>query len=139
MNLRFHLEIIGILQILLALTHIGFSRRFGWREETARLSLLNRQIFYVHTFFICVVLGLFGLLNLAYAEELLKPGALAKAVLLGITLFWTARWFVQFFVYDTRLWKGNRFNTMMHVAFSAMWTYFVCVYGLTWWRQFNNQ
>ena len=137
MNLRLHLQAVGILQILLALAHTGFSRRFRWKEETSRLSLLNRQIFYVHTFFICVVLMLFGLLSLTCADELTTPGALARTVLLGMTFFWTLRWFIQFFVYDARLWKGHGLNTVMHVVFASVWTYFSSVYGWALWSQFN--
>jgi hypothetical protein len=136
MNLRIHLQIVGVLQIALALAHIGFPRRFGWRAETARLSLLTRQIFYVHAFFICFILVLFGMLNLLCVDELLKPGLLARAVLSGITLFWATRWVIQFFVYDSQLWKGHRFNTVMHIVFATLWTYFASVYGLALWRQF---
>ena len=37
-----------------------FPRQFRWREELARLSLLNRQIFLVHTFFIVLVVTMMG-------------------------------------------------------------------------------
>ena len=137
MNLNFQLQAIGVFQIVLALMHLTFARRFNWRTETARLSLLNRQIFYVHTFFICVVLMLFGLLNLTCTNELMTPGALARTVLLGITVFWTIRWLIQFFVYDARLWKGQRLNTVMHIVFASVWTYFSSVYGWALWHQFN--
>lgn len=137
MNLSVQLQTVGVFQIVLALTHFTFARRFDWRTETSRLSLLNRQIFYVHTFFICVVLTLFGLLNLVCTAELLTPSALAKFVLAGITIFWVLRWLIQFFVYDRRLWKGNRFNTSMHVVFASLWTYFAGVYGLALWHQFT--
>ena len=137
MTLRLHLQIVGALQIVLALSHVAFPRRFHWREETARLSLLNQQIFYVHTFFLCLVLIFFGLLNLACANQLLRPDPLAKCVLVGITIFWILRWMFQFFVYDVRLWKGNRFNTCAHVAFAFIWTYFAAVYSLALWRQFS--
>lgn len=137
MNLYFHIQAVGVFQIVLALAHIAFARRFEWRKETSRLSLLSRQIFYVHTFFICVVLTLFGLLNLTCTHELLAPGVLAKFVLAGITVFWAFRWLIQFFVYDSRLWRGNRFNTSMHIAFASMWTYFAVVYSLALWRQFT--
>jgi hypothetical protein len=137
MNLHFHLQVVGLLQIALALSHIAFPRRFNWKEETGRLSLLNRQIFHVHAVFICVVLMLFGFLNLACADELLTRSRLAKFVLAGITLFWTLRWFFQLFVYDSRLWKGNRFNTNVHVVFTAVWTYFGAVYAAALWHQIN--
>lgn len=137
MNLYFQLQAVGVFEIVLALTHLAFPRRFDWRTETARLSLLNRQIFYVHTFFICVVLILFGLLNLTCTTELLTRSSLAKFVLAGVTVFWVLRWLFQFFVYDRRLWKGNRFNTSMHVVFASLWTYFAGVYGLALWHQFT--
>ena len=137
-TLHLHIQIVGALQIALALAHTAFTRRFNWKEETARLSLLNRQIFYVHTVFICVVLTLFGLLSLFCTDELLMRSRLAKFVLAGITSFWVLRWLFQFFVYDSRLWKGNRFNTNVHIIFSAVWTYFGCVYGAALWNQINS-
>ena len=63
MDPEWHLRIAGALQILLALLHLAFPKRFQWKEELARLSPLNRQIFLVHTFFICVVLTLIGALS----------------------------------------------------------------------------
>jgi cation transport ATPase len=137
MTLHSHLQIVGVSQIALALAHTTFTRRFNWKEETARLSPLNRQIFYVHTVFLCVVLTLFGLLSLFCANELLAPSRLAAFVLAGLTFFWTLRWLFQFFVYDSRLWKGNRFNMNVHIIFSAVWTYFGCVYGAALWNQIN--
>lgn len=136
MNLHFQLQAVGVFEIVLALTHFAFARHFNWQTETSRLSLLNRQIFYVHTFFICVVLILFGLLNIACTTELLTRSSLAKFVLGGITVFWVLRWLFQFFVYDRRLWKGNRFNTSMHMVFASTWTYFAGVYGFALWHQF---
>ena len=138
MTLHFQIQFVGAMQIALALAHTTFMRRFNWKEETARLSLLNRQIFYVHAIFICVVLILFGSLSLFCANELLARGRLATFVLAGITFFWTLRWLFQFFVYDSRLWKGNRFNTNVHLLFSAVWTYFGCVYAAALWNQINT-
>jgi hypothetical protein len=137
MTLHFHIQVVGALQIALALAHIDFRKRFNWKEETTRLSLLNRQVFYVHAVFICVVLILFGLLSLLCTDDLLMRGRLATFVLAGITFFWALRLLFQFFVYDSRLWKGNRFNTNVHVIFSAMWTYFGCVYAAALWNQIN--
>ena len=48
MNLRF----VGILLVLLGLSHAFFNRYFGWERELAGVSLLTRQIFFVHSFFI---------------------------------------------------------------------------------------
>ena len=54
MNLTLHLQIVGLLLILLGLSHAFFNLYFGWQQELASVSLLTRQIFFVHTFFIAV-------------------------------------------------------------------------------------
>ncbi len=128
MDSEWHLRIAGALQILLALLHLAFPRRFQWKEELARLSPLNRQIFMVHTFFICVVLVLFGALSLLAPETLLEPTRLARLVLGGIATFWGLRLLCQWFVYDASLWRGQRFNTVMHVLFTLLWLYLTVVY-----------
>lgn len=136
MNLELHVKVLGALLVLLAVAHIPFAKRFGWDEETRRMSLLNRQIFYVHCFFIALVLALMGVLNVAFTNVLLQRGDLNKIVLSALVIFWAARLLIQFFVYDKALWKGNRFNTTIHVLFSVFWTYCVGVYGVALWRQF---
>ena len=128
MNLRLNFQLVGLLQIMLALAHLTFPRRFGWKKDLSQLSLLNRQMFYVHAFFLCLTLVLFGLLNLVRTDELLAGGSLARSVLGGIAVFWTIRLLIQFFVYDPQLWRGHRFNTAMHIMFALLWSYFAGVY-----------
>ena len=65
------LEITGGLLMALALLHVVFPRHFRWKEETAGLSLLTRQILYVHTFFIALTVFLMGLLCVTSAAELM--------------------------------------------------------------------
>jgi hypothetical protein len=133
MSLVMHLQLAGIGMIGLALAHLAFPRRLGWREELAQLSLLNRQIFWVHTFFICLVLVMMGLLSLLATAHLLAPTPLARWVLAGFALFWGIRLIVQWFVYDPRLWRGNRLHTWVHGVFSGIWVYLTTVYTWAWW------
>ena len=128
MNPETHLRIAGALQIALALAHLAFPRRFRWAEELARLSPLNRQMFHVHTLFIGVVLVMIGGLSLLAPGALLEPTALSRLVLVGFAGFWGLRLYCQWFVYDSRLWRGNRFNTIVHGAFTLLWTYLTAVY-----------
>jgi hypothetical protein len=128
-TLESQLRIAGALQIALAALHLAFPKRFQWKEELARLSLLNRQIFVVHTLFICFVLLLFGSLSLLAPHLLLDATPLARFVLGGIASFWALRLVIQWCVYDVRLWRGDPFNTTMHVLFSLLWTYLTAVYA----------
>lgn len=136
MNLELHLKIVGALLLVLAVMNVFLPRKLNWKEDAAKLTLLNRQIFQVHGFFIILILVLFGGLTLLYSHLLLKKGELNRLVLLGFTLFWAIRLFVQWFVYDRRLWLGNRFNTVVHFLCTGFWGYCAVTYGVALYRQF---
>ena len=139
MSLSLQLKIVGASLLLLAVAHAFFPRWFNWTEELGRVSSLNRQVFQIHCFFIGLILFLFGLLSLCFTDALLERTLLARVVLAGLLVFWLTRLVVQLFVYDPSLWKGNRFNTRIHLLFSFMWAYYVAVFGWALWHQFQPQ
>lgn len=122
-----HLHIIGTLFILLALSHTGFPRYFKWAQQLASLSLLDRQMMHVHTFFIALVVFLFGLLCLTSAQELMTT-ALGRRICLGLGIFWGARALVQWFYYSPALWRGKRLETTVHIVFSVFWVYCTAIF-----------
>lgn len=126
-----HLYSSGIVLIALAVVHVIFPQKFNWKNELSNLSLINRQMMQVHTFFIALFVGLNGLLNILGAE-LLQEGPLAKLIAGGLTVFWGCRLFCQFFVYSPLLWKGKTFETLVHVVFGAFWAYLTIMYTLLW-------
>jgi hypothetical protein len=128
-----HLEVIGVLLIALALVHVGFPRYFNWEGELKPLSLINRQMVYVHTLFVALVVFLMGALCLTSAPELISS-SLGKKVSLGLGLFWLARLLVQFFGYSAELWRGKRFETSVHVIFILLWSYLSAVFLLVYWQ-----
>ena len=130
MTLSIHLQMVGALLMVLGLSHVFFSRYFGWRQELAGVTLLTRRVFFVHTFFIGLGVTMNGAVSLFCARTLLVPSALSSAVLAGMAVFWFCRLLAQFFAYDAVLWRGDRFRTFMHVAFSALWCYVTATYGL---------
>jgi len=129
-TLVFHLRAVGVLMALLAIANLFVPGRFNWREELSRVSLLNRQIFQAHSVFIVVLIVLMSALFLTCAEALLEPTRLSRAVLIGLTIFWGLRMLMQWFFYSPRVWRGNRFNTVMHGVFSLGWIYVTAVCGL---------
>lgn len=120
--MQLQLEFIGALLVVLALLHAGFAWYFDWRREFAVVSLLNRQMMYVHTFFVALAVLLMGLLCLTSAAELAGT-PLGRRVALGLGVFWLARLLIQFFGYSAELWRGKRFETIVHVVFSLLWAY----------------
>jgi hypothetical protein len=113
----------------LALVHVIFPKYFNWREELSQLSLMNRQMMVVHTFFIALTVFLIGLLCFSSASMLIDT-LLGKRIALGFAVFWTIRSGVQFFVYSPALWKGKAFETTVHIVFSLFWLYLSGIFWL---------
>ncbi len=122
-----HLKIIGVLLILLSLMHLAFPRYFSWKQELSSLSLINRQMMYVHTFFIALTILLIGILSFFLPQDLITT-KLGKYISLGIGLFWGVRLYFQFFGYSSKLWKGKMFETSIHILFSILWIYLTSVF-----------
>ncbi len=127
--MQIHIHIIGVLLIALALVHIIFPKYFNWSKELKSLSLINRQMMTVHTFFIAFTVFLMGLLCLTSSNQLIETN-LGKTISLGLGIFWATRLFIQFFVYSTELWKGKKLETSAHVLFSLIWIYFTSIFLL---------
>ncbi|WP_407481710.1 hypothetical protein [Elizabethkingia meningoseptica] len=125
--MEIHYKIVGVLLMILALIHLSFSKRFHWKEELRGLSLINRQMMVVHTFFIALTVFLMGVICLTNTEALITT-PLGKTISLGFGIFWIIRLVFQFFVYSPDLWKGKRFETIIHIIFTLLWIYISSVF-----------
>ena len=125
--MELHLRFIGVLLIALALLHLVFPRYFDWENEFNSVSLINKEMMYVHTFFIGLVVLLMGVLCLSSAVELTQT-VLGKRISFGIGIFWGIRLFIQFFGYSAVLWKGKKLETAVHILFSFLWIYLTFVF-----------
>ncbi|MGC5743606.1 hypothetical protein [Chryseobacterium sp. NFX27] len=132
--MELHLQITGMLLIVLAFVHVIFPKHFNWEKELQSLSLMNRQMMWVHTLFIALTVFLMGLLCITSPHELTDTG-LGKKIALGFAVFWSIRLFIQFFGYSSKLWKGKSFETIIHIIFSLFWIY---ISGLFWIIYFNK-
>jgi hydrogenase-4 membrane subunit HyfE len=125
--MHLHIKLIGILLIALALVHIVFPKYFNWRKELSSLSLINRQMMTVHTLFIALTVFLMGLLCLTSSRELIETN-IGNKISLGLGIFWTLRLLIQFFGYSSELWRGKKFETIMHIVFSLLWAYLSIIF-----------
>ena len=107
--------------------HVVFPKRFNWKKELSQLSLVNRQMFQVHVFFIALFVLMVGLMNVFLTEDLIYT-QLGKWICLGLGVFWGIRSFIQWFGYSSQVWKGKFFETTMHILFSFFWVYMTVVY-----------
>jgi hypothetical protein len=128
-DMTIHVYIAGWLQVALALIHFIFPRYFKWKDQLSGLALINRQLMYVHTFFIALVVLLMGSLCIAAPGDIITT-RLGKVLSLGLFVFWATRLFFQLFVYKSGLWKGKRFETAVHILFTLIWIYLSMVFFL---------
>ncbi len=133
-----NLRIAGVAMAALAVINLFVPRRFRWHDEMARLSLLNRQIFQAHSVFLILTLAMFSALLLTCGPALLEPTRLARAILIGLCVFWTLRMLMQWFFYSPEIWRGNQFFTVMHGVFSVTWVYFSAVFAAAAWNNLSH-
>ena len=131
--MELHLKIAGILLIVLALTHVIFPKYFNWKKEFIALSLINKQMVYVHVFFIAFIVFFMGLLCLTSSKEIVGT-VLGNRIALGLGIFWLFRLGIQFFGYSSKLWKGKIFETSAHIVVSIIWAYFTILFFNIYWN-----
>jgi hypothetical protein len=102
-------------QLLIAGLNLRLDRLLAWDTELATVSLLLREVFHVHKWFISMILVLFGTLTIRFATEI-GTGSLeiARWLAAGIGLFWAIRTVIQWAYYDTAHWRGKAGRTAVH-------------------------
>lgn len=129
-TLEIQIRITGVLLVVLSLVHAIFPKYFNWKKDLKPLSLINRQMMITHTFFIALTVLLMGVLCFTSADELIET-ELGKSISLGFAIFWSIRLFIQFFGYSSALWKGKKFETIVHIIFSCFWLYLSVIFWLS--------
>jgi hypothetical protein len=125
--MQLHLKIIGVILIVLAVIHVAFPKYFNWKKDLQPLSLINNQMMYVHTFFVAFTVLLMGLFCIYCTHDIVNT-TLGRQLSFGLFIFWILRLMFQFFFYSPKLWQGKSFETIVHVMFSILWTYFSFVF-----------
>jgi hypothetical protein len=125
--MELHLKIVGCLLIILAGMHLFFPKYFNWKTEFNSLSLVNRQMIYVHCFFVALILLLTGVLCITSAKQMVST-SIGKRIALGLAIFWFSRLMIQFFGYSSKLWKGKALESAVHILFSIFWIYMTLVF-----------
>jgi len=119
----------GAGQLGLAAASLAIPRVLRWREETARMGSLTRQVFWTYAVYIWATNVAFGLLSLLAAPALLDGSALARAVTGFIALYWGGRLAVQFTYFDRGAAPPGLHVRIAEAALVALFSYLTVVYG----------
>ena len=100
MNLESVVRLAGLGQLALAAASTAIPFVLRWRQETAGLRPLLRQLFWVYAGYILGFHVAFGLLSLLAPGWLLDGSGLASAVSGFIAVYWSVRLVLQFTYLD---------------------------------------
>src|SRR3954447_16151030 len=90
----------GIGQLILIVASLAIPYVLRWREDTARLRPLTRQVFWTYAGYIWATNLAFGLLSTFLPQSLLDGNPLAGSVCGFIAVYWGARVIIQFAYFD---------------------------------------
>ncbi len=127
--LTLNLTVAGVLLVGLGVLHTALPAVLGWHRELASASPLNREVSYVHCFFIGLACLLWGLLPLTAGSLLLQPGRVTRLVLIGAVAFWASRLVVQLAVFNrharqSAAWLAlSTAGTLLWLYLTAVWTW----------------
>lgn len=93
--MELHLKIIGFILVLLSVVHLIFPKYFNWKQELSSLNLINKQLMYVHTFFVALMVLLMGILCICCSADLVHT-TLGKQLSFGLFIFGDVDYFFNF-------------------------------------------
>lgn len=129
MKLQTYLTVAGLLHFALLSASASVPKGLNWRENLAPLHPFLRRLFWIYGVFIVIVIICFGTLTLLHGGAMAAGEPVAKSLCAFIALFWTARLFVQLFVFDARPFLTNWVYKVGYRALTVVFVYFVAVYG----------
>lgn len=111
-------------QLVLTLLNLRLDKLLHWGSELKNLSLLLREVFYVHKWFISITMAIFGVVTLKFAGEM-SEGVIpmGRWLAVGIGLFWAIRTVIQWAYYSKSHWIGKAGPTAVH------WILTICYGG----------
>jgi len=128
--LRTILVLAGLGQLALALASLAIPRVLRWREETAKLRPLTRQVFWTYAAYIFSFHVAFGLLSALAPERLLDGTPLARAVAGFIAAYWGVRLGLQFFCFDRSERPPGALAKLAESALVALFLFLTVVYAM---------
>jgi hypothetical protein len=133
-SLTLLLQIAGAMHLGLICAGALMPRAVHLREYLTPLPVFIRRLFWVYYTFIGLCLVSFGALTVAFAGELASGAALARAICVFLTAFWTLRLVAATFVFDVRPYLVNKYFRLGYHATNAAFIYLPIVYALAAWK-----
>lgn len=122
MNLETLLTIAGLGHFGILIASLLTPRALDWKTHLAPLHPFLRTLFWVYGVFIVLTITGFGVLTLLNAKAMAAGDPVARSLAAFIAVFWSARLYVQFFVFDAR---GFLTSTLRKVGYHTLTVAFI--------------
>jgi hypothetical protein len=119
----------GAGQVVLIVASLAIPRVLRWREDTAKLRPLTRQVFWTYALYIWCTNLAFGLLSALAPGWLLDRSGLAAAVTGFIAAYWAGRLVIQFAYFDRSDAPSGPAVRLAEFALVGLFVYLTAVYG----------
>jgi hypothetical protein len=123
------LQLAGALQLLILIASALTPRVLDWRKNLALLHPFLRKLFWVYGAFIVMVIIAFSTLTFLHADAMATGEPVARSLCIFIAIFWGARSFVQFAIFDPRPFLTNWFYKLGYHTLTIMFAFLVCIYA----------
>ena len=116
-------------QLFIAILGPMIPRLLDWREAIHRMPLVVREVCWIHTVFIGLTCGIFGLITWVFAADIAQPPhAMMRWFSFCVGLFWGVRSVMQWTHYSSSHWRGLFDKTIAHWALFLGYGAFAAVY-----------
>jgi len=133
------LRLCALAQVGVAAVNFGTARLLGWQDDIDRMPLLLRQVFWVHAWFVSLVLALFGVLTWRFAPEMAAgSSAVCGWLAAGLGLVWSLRTLAQVAYYSPEHRRGSPVRTFIHVFLFVVYGGMSVSYLAAAWRWFGR-
>jgi hypothetical protein len=93
----------GVIYIGIVLANLPLPRKLRVSENLASVPRFLRQVFYVHWFYIVLIVAFFSALCFRFTSDLMGASALGRFLSGFMAVFWFLRLVLQLFYYDSGL------------------------------------
>jgi hypothetical protein len=127
--MKLFLQFAAVIQLLSLIASALTPRVLDWRKNLAALHPFLRRLFWVYGVFIVMVIVAFAALTFRHADAMAAHEPVARSLCLFIAIFWGARLFVQFAIFDARPFLTNWIYKTGYHALTIIFAFLTFVYG----------
>jgi hypothetical protein len=120
------------LQAAVAVLNLFLPRIMKWRQDLDAVSLLLREVFQMHLWFISLILAIFAVMTWRYAAHMAVADSaeVYHWLAAAIGLFWGVRGVLQMTYYSSSHWRGIPKRLVAHITLIVIYGGMAAVYTI---------